>query len=174
VETPTGHSKPLDLQVYPSNALHGKMEQSHLHPPSISCTYGSLHTVHLQMVSRFPNIGRRTGGFFRRYPLREERCCYSTGQYGFNCSRHCPTTTNHNSREKSDQTSPNEAFVREKPLDEVIQASTHNVGTLDRFLWCTISPWLAGHDAENEGAGGWSARCGILPNFRVVAPTSPS
>jgi len=33
--------------------------------------------------------------------------------------------------------------------------SSHDVDMLDRLLRCTISPWLASYNAEDEGASVW-------------------
>ena len=44
METHSGHTEPLDVQVHQSNAMYGKMGQSHLYPPPLPCTQGSLYT----------------------------------------------------------------------------------------------------------------------------------
>jgi len=97
-----------------------------------------------------------------------------TAQYGFNWAHCCTTSIDHNSQKKSNRTSPSEASIHRKPSGEAIQASSHMwVRWIDSF-GVQYPLWLAGHDAENEGAGRWSARYGILPNFRVVGPPSPN
>ena len=146
----------------------------HLHPPSISSTHGGWHSIYLQRISRLLDIGRRTVDSLGDTPLEMSDATIQL----VNTDSTVPTVVQHLPTIMVERNQIEHHQMR-LLLAENPQAKWYKWVTMMWVHWIdsfggTISPWLAGHDAKNEGAGGWNTWCGILPNFRVVGPTSPS